>query len=88
MPGKKPLEAYRMQRTVNKLIHCTFMGISPPQNLRLLEDKNFVSHPPSEKEKKLPSVLRKRIDQLLGSCVIWAPLSGVYYWRREPIEMN
>ena len=27
--AKKPLEAYRMQKTVNKLIHCTFMGISP-----------------------------------------------------------
>jgi len=52
VPGKKSLEAYRMQRTVNKLIHCTFIGISPPQNLRLLEDKNLVSHPPSKKEKK------------------------------------
>lgn len=28
------------------------MGISPPQNLRLSEDKNFVSHPPSKKGKK------------------------------------
>ena len=45
---------------VNKLIHCTFMGISPPQNLRLSEDKNFVSDPPSKKgKKKRPSVLRK-----------------------------
>lgn len=52
VPGKKPLEAYRIQRTVNKFIHCTFIGISPPQNLRLLEDKKFVSHSPSEKEKK------------------------------------
>lgn len=75
---------------VNKLIHCTFMGISPPQNLRLSEDKNFVSHPPSKKGKKTSICTEKklRIDQLMGSCVIWAPLSWVYYWGREPIVMN
>lgn len=66
MPGKKPLEAYRMQRTVNKLIHCTFMGISPPQNLRLLEDKNFVSHPPSEKEKKTSICTEKKDRSTIG----------------------
>lgn len=66
VPGKKPLEAYRIQRTVNKIIHCTFIGISPPQNLRLLEDKKFVSHSPSEKEKKTSVCTEKKDRSTIG----------------------